>query len=98
MAEKTSLTFDDYAGSGEKGLLEAATLSSTVLEVKSDKALAKNEVPLDEYRQTAVTRINAFDEYYRRSPGSGMKVIEDGLGNELTFVEKVGDTPFKVEN
>ena len=30
MAEKTSLTFDDYAGSGEKGLLEAATLSSTV--------------------------------------------------------------------
>ena len=95
MAEKTSLTFDDYAGSGEKGLLEAAT---AVLEVKSDKALAKNEVPLDDYRQTAVTRINAFDEYYRRSPGSGMKVIEDGSGNELTFVEKVGDTPFKVEN
>ena len=26
-------------------------------------------------------------------PGSGMKVIEDGSGNELTFVEKVGDTP-----
>ena len=45
-----------------------------------------------------MTRINAFDEYYRRSPGSGMQVIEDGSGNELTFVEKVGDTPFKVEN
>ena len=46
---------------------------------------------------TAVTRLMLLTNIIR-SPGSGMKVIEDGSGNELTFVEKVGDTPFKVEN
>lgn len=97
MEKKTALTFDDYAGSGGVDLLADASTSSSVLEVKSRGEEANSEGTLDEVRQMLVTRIGAFDEYYRTSPGSGMIITEDGSDDELAFVEKVGDVTLRPE-